>query len=491
MSLHCARLLLAAVLFAGCTSRPELPAPTLPLTRTPDADFRSRAPVPDIREIPAPPQVQERMLRNGASVLVVERPSRPVATVAVVVRRAGRESASEPRGLGALVARTLRFGTRLADGREIATPSLLGQMPAVLSTEDSVVIALDTHAVAVPEAVGLVASLAARPVFTDAGFALAVSEQLDAIALSSRSSGDHLRQAALERLYGEGHVLSQPLLGRSEQVRAIPLSRISAFHAARYRPEDTALVVVGDVSAGQVFDAAERELGVWSSGAPAQPREPAPAVVEYRGERPLVAFSGYVGMTTLMLAIPGPGGADPEWHAYWLAATAVSGHALSRGQQALSHHDVKSYAVTRGSWIRETSSDLFISFSVEHDDIADSLTTMLNLVSSLGDAPLGQAELARVRAGYLAALTDAYASNRGCAALLASFFTAARPASELGALRARVLAITAADVQRAARRWFSKKRLQIAAFTRVDEGGYDLTQFGRVHWFGLEKTVTK
>jgi zinc protease len=490
MSLHRAALLLA-VLLVGCTSRPELPAPALPLTRTPDAEFRSRAPVPDIREVPAPPQVQERTLPNGASVLVVERPSRPVATVLVVVRRAGRESASEPRGLGALVARTLRFGTRLADGREVAMPSLLGHAPAVLSTEDGVVVALDTHAAAVPEAVGLVASLAARPVFTDAGLSLAVAEQLDAIALSSRSAADHLRQAALERLYGEGHALSQPLLGRSEQVRAIPLSRVRAFYSARYRPEDTALVVVGDVTAAQVFDAAERELGVWSSDAPVQPREPAPAMVEYRGRRPLVAFRGHVGVTTLLLAIPGPGGADAEGHAFWLAATAVSGHALSRGQQALSHHDAKSYSVARGTWVREASSELFISFAVEHDDVSDSLATMLKLVSSLGDAPLGPTELQRVRASYLAALTEAYASNQGCARLLADFYVAGRPASELGALGARVSAITAAEVQRAARRWFSAGRVQIAAFTQPAEVDYDLAQFGRVDWFELEKTVTK
>ncbi len=489
MTSYRARLLLMAVLVAGCTSRPELPAPSLPLTRTPDAAFRSRAPEPDASDAPAPPDVQERKLQNGASVLVVERRERPAATVLVVVRRAGRESAAEPRGLGALVARTLRFGTRLANGRDVAMPSLLGQAPVVLSTDEALVVALDTYAAAVPEAVGLVASLAARPVFTEAGFSHALSEQLDRIAWSSRSLGAHLRQAALERLYGEGHALSEPLLGRSERVRTIPLSLIKAFHAARYRPEDTALVVVGDASAAQVFERAERDLGTWSSEAPALPPERAPALVGHRGQRPLVAFSGGPSMTSFLLAIPGPGRNDPDWHAFSLAATAVSGLVLSRGQQALSHHDVKSYSVERDSWVRHASSDLFVSFAVEHEDTADSLETMLRLIGSLGDAPLAPAELERVRARHLADLREAYASNDGCATLLASLYAAGWPASELGALRQRVAVVTAVDVQRAARRWLTKDRVQIAAYTRPDRSAYDLAQFGRVDWFRFETAV--
>jgi hypothetical protein len=73
----------------------------------------------------------------------------------------------------------------------------------------------------------------------------------------------------------------------------------------------------------------------------------------------------------------------------------------------------------------------------------------------------------------------------------ANFFAAGWPSSELGVLRARATAVTAADVQRAARRWFTRDRVQIAAYTRADAGGYDLAQFGRVDWFELATSVTK
>jgi zinc protease len=490
MSSTSVRLLVAVLLVAGCAQRPELPAPALPLTRTPDAAFRAQPPVPEPSEVPAAPEVREQKLANGVSVLVVERPSRPVATVMLVVRNAGRESAAEPRGLGALTARTLRFGTRLSDGRVVAAPALLGVTPQVVSVDDAVALSLETASVAVPEAVGLVASLATRPVFTDAGFSRAMTEHLDDIAVASRSARRHLEDAALERLYGREHPLSQSSLGRSGEVQRITLSQVRAFHAARYRPADMALVVVGGVQADRVFERAERELGGWTSDAPEAPREPAPAVIRYAGKRPLVAFENAVSMTTLLLAAAGPGVNDPDWYAFWLGATALSGSALSRGQSALSNHDVKSYGVGAGRRVRTSSSDVFVSFAVEHEDVQDSLETMLGLVDSLGDAPLRPEELARLRAGYLSQLTESCATNFGCAKLLSSFYVVGWPASELGKLRSKISAVTSADVQRAARKWLTRDRVQVAAVTDLREGGRTLVGFGPVSWYSLETSVT-
>src|SRR5688572_31636959 len=76
-----------------------------------------------------------------------------------------------------------------------------------------------------------------------------------------------------------------------------------------------------------------------------------------------------------------------------------------------------------------------------------------DLVDSLGLEPLRRAEFERVRNQHLARLTSTYASNLGCARLLATSFIAGRPATDIGALRAETAAVTPADVQRAARRW--------------------------------------
>lgn len=485
------RLLVVAVVLAGCAQRPELPRPSLPLTRTPEAAFRARPPAPEPSEVPAAPEVLERRLPNGVSVLVVERPSLPVATVLLVVRNAGRESAAEPRGLGALTARALRFGTRLGDGRVVSAPALLGIKPEIGTADDAVVLKLETASVGVSEAVGLLASLATRPVLTGAGFSHAMTEHLDAVAVASRSTGQHLAEAALERLYGRDHPLAQRGLGRSEEVQRITLSQVRAFHAARYRPADTALVVVGDARAAQVFERAERELGGWTSDAPEVPREPAPAIIRYAGKRPVVAFRSAGSMTHVLLAAAGPGANDPDWHPFWLGATALSGGALSRGHTALSHHDVKSYSVVSGRRVRLSSSDLLVGFAVEHEDVLASLETMLGLADALGRVPLGPEELERARARYLLEVTEAYGSNADCARLLANLFVAGSPASDFATLRSKTLAVTSADVQRVARKWLTRDRVQIGAATHPRYGGQALAELGPVSWYSLATTIAR
>jgi zinc protease len=447
--------------------------------------------VPDARDAVEPPVVHERKLGNGLSVFVVERSAVPLASLELVVRGAGREATTDPRGLAALVAGTLPLGTRLPDGREVSKPSLLGTIPVVSTTEDAAVLALETHTAAVPEAIGLLASLATRPMLSQGGFSNALGDQLDAIANLSRSPLVHLREAALEQLYGRGHPLARPPLGSSAEVRNISLAQLQAFFKARYRPAGSALVVTGAVSAKRVFELAERELGSWSSAAPDPQPEPAPTIIEYGGGRPLVAFTSGSPVTTLLITVPGPGTAGDDWLAFSLAGTALSGLPLSRGNQALSHHDVKSYGVTHAITGRQGSSELVLGFSVEPLDVEDSLATMLNLADSLATQALSPAELERVRASYLAALTESYASNSGCTSLLAARYRAGLPVTDLAGVRARVASVTAADVQQTARRWFTRSRIQIAAAVNAREASRALDRFGRVDWFSLESTVSK
>jgi zinc protease len=486
-----AALTLALLGLTACSSRPELPPPVLPLTRTPDAAFRAQAPPADMADAPKVPVVHEARLDNGTTVLVVERRSLPTATVFAVVRHAAREGYREPSGLGALTARTLLFGTRLSDGRVLANPSLFGRIPAVFSTDDAVVLGVETLSSGVPQAIGIVASLASRPVFTEAGLSQASSDQLDLIAVRSREAGDHLRQAALERLYGEGHGLARPPFGTSESVRSIPLARVASFHAARYRPSETAVVVVGDVAHDTVFETAARELGSFSSTLPAPAPDP-PPVVHGRGGKPAIAaFRAGRGLVTFVVTVAGPGVADPDWLPFSLVGTALSGLALSRGNQALSHHDVKSYGVTRETRIGETSSELHLSFAVEPEDLTDSLGTMLRLIETFGQLPVSDEELRRVRAHYLTRLAEQYSNNWGCASLLAGFFARGRASTAFTSVPSEVASVTARDLRRAAQRWFSRDRVQITAVANPHESGYELAAFGRVEWFGFQSILTE
>jgi hypothetical protein len=104
------RIVLAVVLGAlGCRS---VPKPMPPWTPTADADFRARAPAAEPgRPLLHAPDVERAELENGMTILVVERPELPSATVSYV-NRAARDIDSSGSGMAGLSSLTLEAITR-------------------------------------------------------------------------------------------------------------------------------------------------------------------------------------------------------------------------------------------------------------------------------------------------------------------------------------------------------------------------------------------
>src|SRR5262245_55622246 len=82
MTLRALSCVASLMLAMSCSLWSELPRPTMPLTPTPDAEFRRRPPSATTDELLHPPPVARAKLPNGLQILVVEDPRRPVVSVA-------------------------------------------------------------------------------------------------------------------------------------------------------------------------------------------------------------------------------------------------------------------------------------------------------------------------------------------------------------------------------------------------------------------------
>ena len=59
------------------------------------------------------------------------------------------------------------------------------------------------------------------------------------------------------------HPYGRPLSGTLESVRVITRDDLRAFHETYFAPNNSVLAVVGDVTAEEAFEAAERAFGDW------------------------------------------------------------------------------------------------------------------------------------------------------------------------------------------------------------------------------------
>ena len=72
-------------------------------------------------------------------------------------------------------------------------------------------------------------------------------------------------------LYGENHPYGRPPRGPLASVDAIDRAALQHFHAARIRPSQLSLAVVGDLEPGRAIETAARAFGDWRDRRQARP----------------------------------------------------------------------------------------------------------------------------------------------------------------------------------------------------------------------------
>ena len=115
------------------------------------------------------------------------------------------------------------------------------------------------------DALPLMADVVMRPTFPAAELERLRKERLTRL-LQARDDPAAIMEIAFPRLvFGEKHRYGTPAGGGTAEVKAITLDDLRAFHRTYYRPENSTLLVVGDVTAATVMPLLERAFGSWKA----------------------------------------------------------------------------------------------------------------------------------------------------------------------------------------------------------------------------------
>src|SRR5882672_8195844 len=231
--------LAACILSAACAPRTELPLPTLPLTRTPDAPFRSRhVPIasPSILE----PDVHRQTLENGLTLIHLERPQVPDVVVTYVNRQAGTLTSEYPGVLLRLTAAALlRGGTRWRDQGILADLNVNREFVSGGATPEATIFELRGLDVAFEQITEVMAQTVREPAFTPGGVEAArtsVRADLGKVGSWGRVMSIVVGDSDASQFVGTGDVTS------------LTLDQLKSCYADLYRPESSAVIVAGAVS---------------------------------------------------------------------------------------------------------------------------------------------------------------------------------------------------------------------------------------------------
>ena len=277
---------------------------------------------------------------------------------------------------------------------------------------------------------------------------------------------EEFRQSVLAQPYGEfgewipkmsfaAHPYKRPTIGNIEELDASNLDEVKNFHATFYRPDNAVLVVAGD------FEPADLQRWVDEYFGPIpKPDAPIPRVTVKEpprtGERTLRDSSPKVPLPALAVTYLGPAIVSEEAPALDVLQQALSGGESSRLYRVLIYEKELAQSAEFAADLRADLGLLtFQMILASGVNIAKARAALLDEVKKLTAAPISDAELTTAKNQLLAQRLSARETSDGKAAALAEAAAIRGDPALVNSDLAKLEAVTAEQVQAAAKKWFT------------------------------------
>jgi len=221
---------------------------------------------------PAPPRpyhfphVARRTLANGLRVLVAENHNAPLLSLRALVRSGADHDTLESAGLASIVADMLDEGAGSRDTIQLAEDiGLLGGALGTGADWDASYITLDVLSRNGGEAAAIFADVTARATLPADGLERVRAERLNEILQQRNEPGAIAGKRFANLLYGTG-AYGNSIIGNADSVSRLTIENVQRFYREHYLPNNSAIVVSGDIDSNNALSLIERALGDWPRG---------------------------------------------------------------------------------------------------------------------------------------------------------------------------------------------------------------------------------
>jgi len=447
---------------------------------TKGAVIKNRAPVNQNVLRVKLPKAQEATLKNGLHVVLLESNHRlPTFSMEMVVMSGGLSDPADQRGLASATASLLREGTAKHNTREIA--ELLDTIGATVGATSGVSsFTTNITAAGLVENLDQVLDLFAEVIRTPK-FPADELERYKSRAVAqqqiARGQPQFLAQERMaQAIYGThpAALTFAPL----EAMKKFTVDDLARFHAEHYVPNNALLAIVGDVTLKEMLPKLERAFGDWKAGK-VMPASIPPVPEQSPSHIYLIDRPGAV-QTVFQIASLGIERTDPDY-----AALAVMNRILGGGVSSrlfLNIREDKGYAYSVGSNFNSWKyRGTFVANSPVRTEVTEgTLREFMNEFKRIRDEKVTPAELENAKHAIVGQFALQLDNSQSLLQNIVTQKMYKFPDDYWDTYPQKVEAITAEDVQRAARKYIDLDHLQIVAVGDAAKTREVLAKFGQL-----------
>ena len=425
------------------------------------AQALDRSKVPTLGAPPAVslPPITTRELPNGLKLMIVEHHELPIADFVLVVESGGTIDPAAKTGLANLTAAMLTEGTSSRSSLEIADQTaFLGIGLNASSNWDASTISLHTPTSELDSALALFADVSLNPSFPQEEFERTRKDRLTSLIQLKDRPTAIANQAYAAILYGGAHPYGRQLIGSEASVQALSTADLQAFYRANFIPNNSTLIIVGDVNPAQIEAKVRALFGNWQRGAvspvtfPQPPR--ASVTTVYLIDKPGAAQSSFrIGS----IGVPR---STSDYFTLSVLNTILGGSFTSRLNQNLREERGYTYGASSSFAMRRSAGPFTASAEIVGEKTDSALIEFMKELNSIRDT-VPSAELLKAKRYMQLGLPGEFETTQQIATALVPVALYDLPLDYYNNYVQNVERVTQADMQRIARQYVNPRSLAI------------------------------
>lgn len=433
------------------------------------------------------PKITEKKLSNGLTVVMAPLPNVPKITAVLTFKSATTASdrTAHP-GVAQIAAGVANEGTDSRTSKQIKEElRSIGGTLGLGSDADSTTMNASSLSEFSAKLFELMSDVAQHPAFPETEVKLAQENTIQQIRAGRADPGFLVNERFQKAVFGN-HPYSF-VVPDEKSISALTRADLRSFVTTYYIPNAAYLIVVGDIDVDKTYAEIEKAFGGWKTGTvPPDENPPVPTRDKrqiYFVNRPgSVQSAIYIGN----VSIPRK---DKDYFAIRTADTIYGGSFYSRLTRNIRETKGYTYSPFSASNTRAKTGSFQAGAFVRNEVTGPTLLEILYELDRMRVLPVTDEELSAAKEYSTGNFSVELASQFGLAGRITSIYTYDLDKSFINDFRPKIEALTAADIQKAAAKYFDTYRAAIVIVGDWDKVKDQVLPFGDVTMYDSEGNV--
>jgi zinc protease len=399
------------------------------------------------------------VLPNGMVLLASEQRAVPIVTATMLIQAGAILDPQDKPGVANLVAELLTQGTKTRTAPQISEAiEFVGGSLSVEAGQELTTVSLSLPSKDLDVGLDLMADVLLNPTFGQADLDRKRQEVIAGIKRKQEDPSTVSWEAFLPLVYGS-HPYGRPVEGTEASVAAITRDDVARFHEAYFRPNKTILAVVGDVNLPDLKRRLEARLGGWIPGGPTftPPPKPAPLV-----QTVVRTIQRDVTQANINLGHLGVTRDNPDYYAIQVMNYLLGGGFNSYLIAKIREEKGWAYDVGSAFGPGKYAGEFSVTMQTKNEVAQDAIEAALAEIRRIRDQPVNEGDLKDAKAYLTGSFPLRLDTSKKIVSLLATIEFHGLGLDYVDRYPALINAVTAAEIQRVARKYLDSDRYALA-----------------------------